>query len=108
MSRTIYLKNVVTLKLDENKCTGCGMCLEVCPHDVFTINGKRLAVGNRDACMECGACSRNCPFEAISVQAGVGCAAAVINSLLGRKETACCCLIESETLPPADKKTSCC
>ena len=108
MDHLIYLKDVATLKLDAEKCTGCGMCLEVCPHDVFKLNGKRVAVGNRDACMECGACSRNCPFEAISVQAGVGCAAAVINSLLGRKEGECCCLIESETVPPAGKKSTCC
>jgi ferredoxin len=108
MDRLTYLKDVVTLKLDEEKCTGCGMCLEVCPHEVFTMNGKKVAVRNRDACMECGACSRNCLFEAISVQTGVGCAAAVINALLGRKDTDCCCLAESETLPFAKKKTTCC
>ncbi len=40
MKNLSYLKNVVTLKLDENKCTGCGMCLEVCPHQVFKMNGQ--------------------------------------------------------------------
>jgi len=108
MGGLIYLKDVVTLKFDEEKCTRCGMCLEVCPHGVLKMNGKHIAIRNRDACMECGACSRNCPFEAISVQAGVGCAAAVINSMLGRKDGDCCCLIESETLPLAKKKTTCC
>ena len=38
MKNLIYLKDVVTLQLDENKCTGCGMCLEVCPHEVFKMN----------------------------------------------------------------------
>ena len=28
--------------------------------------------------MECGACALNCPQEAIEVNAGVGCAAAII------------------------------
>ena len=68
MNKLIYLKDVVTLKLDEAKCTGCGMCLEVCPHAVFQMNTRHVEIRDRDACMECGACSRNCPFDAISVQ----------------------------------------
>ena len=99
MNNMTYLKDVVTLQLNENKCTGCGMCLEVCPHEVFKINASHAVIQNRDACMECGACSLNCPLGAISVQAGVGCAAAVINSLLGQKGSACSCSIE-----PADSK----
>ena len=27
MSQLIYLKDVVTLRLDQKKCMGCGMCL---------------------------------------------------------------------------------
>ncbi len=90
MKNPVYLKEVVTLQLDENKCTGCGMCLDVCPHAVFRMNTKHVVIQNRDACMECGACSQNCPANAISVQSGVGCAAAVINSMLGKEEEYCC------------------
>jgi NAD-dependent dihydropyrimidine dehydrogenase PreA subunit len=90
MKNPVYLKNVVTLQLDENKCTGCGMCLDVCPHDVLKMNGKHVVIRNRDACMECGACKQNCPVNAIAVDSGVGCAAAVINAMLGR-EGECCC-----------------
>ncbi len=63
MNHPTYLKDVVTLKLDQEKCTGCGMCLEVCPHAVFKMNTRHVEIQNRDACMECGACSRNCPFR---------------------------------------------
>lgn len=91
MKNLVYLKNVVTLHVNSSKCTGCGMCLEVCPHNVFEMNGKSVEISHRDSCMECGACSRNCPAEAILVQTGVGCAAAVINSLLGRNGGECCC-----------------
>ncbi|MCX5849363.1 MAG: mercury methylation ferredoxin HgcB [Deltaproteobacteria bacterium] len=91
MKKLIYLKDVVTLLLDENKCTGCGICMDVCPHDVFKMNSSHVAIQNRDACMECGACSLNCPADAISVKSGVGCAAAVINSMLGRNGGECCC-----------------
>lgn len=96
MKNPVYLKDVVTLQLDENKCTGCGMCLEVCPHEVFRKNGKVVVIRNRDACMECGACSRNCAFGAIAVESGVGCAAAVINSMLGRDAAECGCSIDAD------------
>ncbi|MBW2144306.1 MAG: 4Fe-4S binding protein [Deltaproteobacteria bacterium] len=96
MGNLIYLKDVVTLELSEEKCVGCGMCLVVCPHSVFSMNTDRVQIKNRDACMECGACSRNCPANALSVNAGVGCAAAVINTALGRKDS-CCCVVETES-----------
>jgi NAD-dependent dihydropyrimidine dehydrogenase PreA subunit len=107
MKNPIYLKDVVTLQLDAAKCTGCGMCLEVCPHSVFKMNSSHPVIDDRDACMECGACSRNCPSGAISVQSGVGCAAAVINSLLGRQGGECCCCIDADQQANG-KATGCC
>ncbi|HMK34165.1 MAG TPA: mercury methylation ferredoxin HgcB [Desulfomonilaceae bacterium] len=92
----LYLKDVVTLALDSEKCTGCGMCLEVCPHAVLARDNGRVRISNRDACMECGACARNCPVNAVKVRSGVGCAAAVINSMLGRESSSCCCALEPE------------
>ena len=77
-----YLRNVVTLELDRAACTGCGRCLEVCPHQVFELTEKRAAVSDLDACMECGACARNCHAGAIRVVAGVGCASGLINEWL--------------------------
>ena len=99
MGELIYLEDVVTLELDHEKCVGCGMCLDVCPHAVFELDGGKALIENRDACMECGACARNCPVEALSVQAGVGCAAAVINTALGRTGSTCCCVAEEEQTP---------
>jgi len=106
MGQLLYLKDVVTLKLDQDKCVGCGTCLTVCPHAVWSLNNGTVQMVNRDACMECGACARNCPTEAITVRAGVGCAAAVINTALGRKSSSCCCVIE----PQEDSmgNTGCC
>ncbi len=96
MAQLVYLKDVVTLALDEEKCVGCGMCLVVCPHEVLVMNNGHARIKNRDACMECGACAQNCPTEAVMVQAGVGCAAAVINAALGRDSSSCCCVIEPQ------------
>lgn len=86
-----YLKDVVTLAMDGDKCTACGLCLEVCPHQVLDRRGKRVVIVDRDACMECGACAKNCRFGAISVCTGVGCADAVINSVLRGGEPCCDC-----------------
>jgi NAD-dependent dihydropyrimidine dehydrogenase PreA subunit len=77
-----YLKNVATLKLDQSACIGCGMCAEVCPHQVFALDEKLARVKDFDACMECGACAKNCPVAAIMVDAGVGCATGLINEWL--------------------------
>lgn len=107
MRNMAYLKNVATLEMNTQKCTGCGMCLDVCPHRVFMLNGKKAVIVDRDACMECGACSRNCPAGALSVQAGVGCAAAVINSLLGKNGGECCCGPQTDD-PPSAKSGGCC
>ena len=100
MDRFVYLKDVVTLALDHEKCVGCGMCLIVCPHSVFILENKHAAIVDRDACMECGACAKNCPTEAVSVKAGVGCAAAVINTALGRSGSSCCCVLEPDDESP--------
>ncbi|HSM93970.1 MAG TPA: mercury methylation ferredoxin HgcB [Anaeromyxobacteraceae bacterium] len=77
-----YLSGVTTLRLEAERCNGCGRCVEVCPHGVFAIPDRRAAVVDRDACMECGACQRNCAQGALTVQAGVGCAAALTKAAL--------------------------
>lgn len=94
MYRFVYLKNVVTLALDSEKCNGCGMCLKVCPHEVFGLNKGKAYIIDRDFCMECGACALNCPTLAISVNSGVGCAAGIIQGYLKNTEPSCDCSCE--------------
>jgi NAD-dependent dihydropyrimidine dehydrogenase PreA subunit len=91
-----YLKDVTTLKLDAETCTGCRMCETVCPHAVFEIRDNKAFITNRDACMECGACARNCPVDAVKVDSGVGCATAVITGALRGTEPTCDCGGDSE------------
>ncbi len=87
-----YIDGVVTVALDRAACTGCRMCTVVCPHGVFEMSADgRAAFADRDRCIECGACARNCPAGAISVDAGVGCAAAVIYGWFTGSEPACGC-----------------
>jgi NAD-dependent dihydropyrimidine dehydrogenase PreA subunit len=86
-----YLANVSTLAYSPDKCTGCGRCVEVCPQGVFEMRDKKAAVMDRDLCMECGACAMNCEFGAITVNSGVGCAAAIINGMIRGGAPSCDC-----------------
>jgi NAD-dependent dihydropyrimidine dehydrogenase PreA subunit len=86
--QNVYLTN--TLSYIPDKCIGCGVCVEVCPHAVFAMNGRKAVLVRQPACMECGACQVNCPTAAITVESGVGCAAAMISAALrGRKDASC-------------------
>ena len=80
-----YLRNISSLAVVNEKCIGCAMCIDVCPHDVFRIEGKRVRIIDKDACMECGACKRNCPFSAIEVTTGTGGLVPVLEEMMQKK-----------------------
>lgn len=86
-----YLRNVVTLALSEQQCSGCGMCVSVCPHGVFRIENRKARIIDRDACMECGACARNCLSDALTVATGAGCAYAIMVGAIRGTEPTCDC-----------------
>ncbi|MBT3182857.1 MAG: 4Fe-4S binding protein [Deltaproteobacteria bacterium] len=86
-----YLKKVSTLKLNTDKCVGCGMCKNVCPHAVFDITEGKAHIIDLDGCMECGACSKNCPVDALSVTPGVGCASYIIQRWYKGDKAECGC-----------------
>jgi NAD-dependent dihydropyrimidine dehydrogenase PreA subunit len=93
-----YLEEAVTLEYDPGLCNGCGLCVSVCPHAVFAMVEKRAVLADRGACIECGACALNCEKSAIRVRSGVGCASALLGSVLRREEptnVSCGCSGES-------------
>ncbi len=52
-------------KVDEEKCTYCGKCAEVCACNAIAVMGKKVLIFP-ELCHGCGACSYLCPLEAIS------------------------------------------
>jgi NAD-dependent dihydropyrimidine dehydrogenase PreA subunit len=99
-TKLAYVGNGSSLQLDAELCTGCGSCLDVCPHAVLALHERKAVVAARERCMECGACRLNCPFHAIDVTAGVGCVAAIVNGILGKGGTQCGC--STAVRPPKD------
>ena len=89
--KNMYEEN--TLRFDRELCTDCGMCILVCPHEVFAPHNGEVHLARPTACMECGACQLNCPFEAVTVDSGVGCASLLMwQAVTGRKQASCGCL----------------
>jgi ferredoxin len=55
--------------IDENTCTGCGQCVNICPDEVLSLNnGKaRAGAGMFLHCIACGHCMALCPTGSIGV-----------------------------------------
>lgn len=53
--------------VNQEKCSGCGTCVDVCPAEAITIVQGKARIGLE--CMDCGACPRVCPEGAIRKQA---------------------------------------
>lgn len=51
------------IRVDIDKCTGCGSCINVCPFGAILIENYKAKI--TEACTLCGACVETCPEEAI-------------------------------------------
>lgn len=56
------------IKTSEEKCTGCNMCIRVCPIEGANLsveaNGRRIVEINNERCIECGKCIEACQHGA--------------------------------------------
>jgi NAD-dependent dihydropyrimidine dehydrogenase PreA subunit len=55
------------IDVDEEKCIGCGECVEVCPSDVYEIQDEKSIVVNEEECVGCESCLEVCEQEAITI-----------------------------------------
>jgi MinD superfamily P-loop ATPase len=70
----VFLKSAITSseavlipvpKVDEERCTRCGKCAEVCAYNAIAVLGEHVLTFPQ-LCHGCGACSYLCPEKAIS------------------------------------------
>jgi len=54
-------------KVDEEKCTGCGICVEECPVEAVKLVND-IAKVDPELCTDCRTCVDACPVEAISLE----------------------------------------
>jgi len=54
--------------VDRDKCTGCGICIEICPMDAIRLDEDGIPHLRYDECWYCGACEEECPTEAITLE----------------------------------------
>ena len=54
--------------VDEDKCSGCRICVAVCPYNAVTITKEGRAHVNPAMCKGCGTCTSSCPSSAIVSQ----------------------------------------
>ncbi|MFQ5951815.1 MAG: 4Fe-4S binding protein [Candidatus Omnitrophota bacterium] len=64
----LYSEPVVAC-VNEELCTGCGLCVTACPYDAREIDPKKkIAIVKEALCQGCGACVTVCPNKACKLK----------------------------------------
>jgi len=61
-------KDLIEYSILEDKCTGCGACLKLCPQQAVQGEPKKLHIIDSAKCIRCGICRDACTFGAITVK----------------------------------------
>jgi NAD-dependent dihydropyrimidine dehydrogenase PreA subunit len=55
------------VEVDQEKCIGCGECVDICPVDVYEMQDEKSVPVNEAECIGCESCVEVCEQEAITV-----------------------------------------
>lgn len=58
----------IVAEIDQNRCSGCGVCKSVCPYSAIDLDDKGKAVVNEAMCKGCGNCASSCRSDAPSLR----------------------------------------
>lgn len=70
MRRGYVKPEAITALVDEDKCSGCGICEPLCPFRAIELqsrDGKRVSHVSEAVCKGCGTCGAACPSRAITM-----------------------------------------
>ncbi|WP_243137010.1 indolepyruvate ferredoxin oxidoreductase subunit alpha [Alkaliphilus serpentinus] len=56
------------LKIVEEWCKGCNICVAFCPTNVLELRNNKVAIADIDKCTKCGLCELRCPDYAIYLE----------------------------------------
>jgi len=68
--------NMAKVSFREDRCKGCGLCVEVCPKKIVKMATERInakgfhpaTVEEQDKCIGCAFCATMCPDVVIEVE----------------------------------------
>jgi heterodisulfide reductase subunit A len=61
----LYEVEGIVSQVNEEKCTGCGTCVTICPYGAMEKTAEGKAKTNIVLCKGCGTCVASCPERAI-------------------------------------------
>ncbi len=64
------------ITLNEDRCKGCGLCVQVCPKKILRISPDRInskghfpaEITDSEKCIGCASCAVMCPDTVITVE----------------------------------------
>ena len=61
-------RELIEYYIDEESCTGCGLCSKNCSQNAIKGEKKKPHSINKDKCINCGICYEVCKFDAVKVK----------------------------------------
>ena len=68
LNKDKFSVDAITAVVDEDLCTNCGVCANVCPFSAITWSKGQPAEVITAACTGCGTCAAECKFNAIKMR----------------------------------------
>jgi heterodisulfide reductase subunit A len=71
LSTDKLLQDPLIAFVDEEICSGCGICIEICPYEAREMDPRRgVSIVHQVLCQGCGACIASCPNFACELRNG--------------------------------------